>query len=73
MDSTCLGHYLKIWADHYPCSGEIKGITIPLSHEKLIVTSNYSIDELFKDPKEAIMIEPLKRRFKEVYLDGSSL
>lgn len=69
MDSTCLGHYLKNWSDHYPFSGEVKGATIPLLHEKLIVTSNYRIEELFE--KEPIMIEPLLRRFKCVHLDGS--
>lgn len=59
-----LGHYLKIWADRYKCSGETKGSTCPLSHETFIVTSNYSIEELFKDDTK--MIEPLKRRFEEI-------
>lgn len=49
MDTSVLGHYLKIWADHYSCSGEVKGGTIPLFHKKLIITSNYSIGELFKE------------------------
>lgn len=63
MDSECLGHYLKIWADHYPCTGEVKGSTIPLTHKKLIVTSNYTIAELFKN--DIKMVEPLQRRFEE--------
>jgi len=43
----CLGHYLKIWADKWACTGEVKGGTIPLNHHRLIVTSNYSIDQIF--------------------------
>lgn len=39
-----LGHYMKIWGDPYgKITGEVKGSTIPLSYEVLIVTSNYSI------------------------------
>lgn len=60
LDSDCLGHYIKIWADKWPCSGEIKGGSCNLQHEKFIVTSNYDIEELFKDNK---MVEAIKRRF----------
>lgn len=65
LDSTTLGHYLKIWADRYPCSGEVKCGNVQLRHKKFIVTSNWSIEELFKD--EPKMIEPIKRRFKEEF------
>jgi len=44
-----LGHYLKIWADKYSCSGEVKGSTVPLLHKYFIITSNYSIDHLWSD------------------------
>lgn len=40
----CLGHHLKIWADKYACNGEVKGGHVPLQHETLVVTSNYSIE-----------------------------
>ncbi len=56
-----LGHHLKIWTDRYPCSGEIKGGTLKLQHETLIVTSNYNIDELWGDDLE--MCKAIKRRF----------
>jgi hypothetical protein len=46
--------------DHYSCTGEVKGGTLPLQHERFIVTSNFSIEELFKDKPE--MIEPIRRR-----------
>ena len=44
---VCLSHYLKIWADKYGCTGEIKGGYTPLCHDRLYITSNYSIDQLF--------------------------
>lgn len=46
-DTETLGHYLKEWADRWPCTGEFKSGTLPLSHELFIVTSNYSIRDLF--------------------------
>lgn len=58
-----LGHLLKIWTDRYPCSGEVKGGTVKLQHETLIVTSNYTIDQLWGDDPE--MCAAIKRRFIE--------
>ena len=59
-----LGHYLKIWADRYACTGEVKGATVNLQHEKFIITSNYSIGECFSDP---VMCEAIRRRFTEIH------
>ena len=64
MDTPALGHYLKIWADKYACTGETKGGNLNLQHEKIIVTSNFSPATLFKDQLE--FIEPILRRFKIV-------
>lgn len=61
LDTNVLGHYLKIWADRYACTGETKGGTINLQHDTIIITSNYSIDNLFKDDEE--MARAIRRRF----------
>lgn len=64
----CLSHYLKIWADRWACTGEIKGATVPLNFKRFYITSNYRINELFgEDP---VLEEAIKRRFKEVYKES---
>lgn len=57
---SMLGSFLKEWADHYPFNAEFKGSSRLIRPKKIIVTSNYSIDECFVD--EATR-EPLHRRF----------
>lgn len=54
---------MKIWADKYPCTGETKGGHVNLNHRVLIVTSNYSIEHLFKEDRA--MCEAIKTRFVE--------
>lgn len=62
---ACLGHYLKIWADKWACSGEVKGGTVPLVHENFVVTSNYHPDELWTEDNQ--MLLAIKRRFKIIH------
>lgn len=59
---VCLGHYLKIWADRYACTGEVKGATVSLQHTTLIITSNYHPTDLWPDDKE--LCEAIIRRFE---------
>lgn len=54
VDTDALGHMLKRWMDVHSCNGEAKGKTIALKHDWFVVTSNLSIDELFKDKPEMI-------------------
>lgn len=69
LDTDVLGHHLKIWGDRYAFNAEVKGSQVAARYHTFIVTSNYTIDELFeKQPK---MIEPIKRRFKEVCFESS--
>lgn len=44
---ACLAHYLKIWADKWKCTGEVKGATVPLNFERLYITSNYRPADIF--------------------------
>lgn len=67
-DRDCLGHLLKIWMDHYPCTGETKGGTVPLLHRDFIVTSNKSIDELY-EKDGADTIEAIRRRCKVIHME----
>jgi len=67
LDDDCLGHYLKIWADRYACTGEVKGGTVNLNFKKIIITSNFSISELFADKPK--FVDPLLRRFNCIHFD----
>lgn len=68
LDTDCLNHYLKIWADKWSCTGETKGGTIQLRHKSFIVTSNYPIDHFCKD--DTALCTAISRRFKVVKLVG---
>lgn len=58
----CLGHYIKIWADKYKATGEVKGATTNLRYEKFIITSNYSIEQIWDD--DEVLQEAIRRRFQ---------
>lgn len=70
---ACLGHYMKIWADKWSCTGEVKGGTVPLRHEKFVVTSNYTPAELW--PEDDEMRKAIERRFemKEMLIKYNNL
>lgn len=62
-----LGDHLKIWADRFPFRAEMKGRTVMLRPERLVVTSNYHPSELWTDPN---VCDPILRRFTIVKLDA---
>lgn len=60
-DSKYLAQHLKQWADHHPFTAEVKGGTIYIRPPKIIITSNYSMEDCFVDERD---LAPLQRRFK---------
>lgn len=59
-----IGDYLKQWTDHYPFRAEVKGGTIMARPKNIVITSNYTIEEIFGSDEQLVMA--LKRRFKVV-------
>jgi len=54
---------LKIWADRYPFTAQIKGgVLQKIRPAKIIVISNYRLADCFLDSRDC---EPIQRRFKE--------
>ena len=64
LDCPALGHYLKIWADKWECNGEVKGGVVKLAHDRIVVTSNYTPEELW--PDNAVMAQAIRRRFRMI-------
>lgn len=67
-NGACLGHYLKIWADNYRFNAEVKGGTIRPCYTVLLVTSNYTPDQIFTEDKE--LCEAVTARFKVIKLEN---
>lgn len=57
-----LAQQLKIWSDRYDCILETKGGAVHSKYEWFIVTSQYSIDEVFTEDRDR---DAIHRRFQE--------
>jgi len=56
-----LTSYLKVWSDRYVFTAEIKGASVKIRPERIIVTTQYSLAELFVHQEDR---DAIKRRFK---------
>ena len=73
-NGSLLENYIKIWADRYSFTAEVKGGTIQVhpSNYILIITSNHSIHSTFSlcNPVD---VDAINRRFNEIEFDQSPL
>ena len=67
----CLSHYLKIWADRYGCTGEVKGAQVSLCHERFFITSTTTPRISFGE--DEILLEAILRRFKIIHMVDKTL
>jgi len=58
-----LNQMLKEWCDHHPFAAETKGSTVCLRPTKIIITSNYTMEECFGSDRTGLL-EPLQRRIQ---------
>lgn len=57
--------FLKDWADHHKFRCELKGSSACIRPRRIIVTSQYEISQIFKDPET---VAALRRRFTERHM-----
>jgi len=61
-EAVWFGEHLKNWCDHYAYPAETKGDGMVMRPERIIVTSNYSIEDLWGHDEN--LCEAITRRFK---------
>lgn len=77
LDGVHMGHNLKIWADCYSFTAEIKGGSVRPYIHTFIVTSQYTIDRIFCEKNGELhnyeLGQALYRRFKVVTVKDGKL
>lgn len=69
-DFEFLNRNLRIWADIYPFMAEKKGGGSIIRPKRIVVTSNYKIQEIFTRRSDR---EPIERRFGELFMKGRDI
>lgn len=66
LSGACLGHYLKLWADPWTpeIKGERKGEYLMLGYETFIITSQYTIGQIWPETKDQALRDAISRRFE---------
>lgn len=65
LTDTYMAHFLKRWCQPQYFRGETKGGSMMLRPEKVIITSNYTPEEIWKE--DPVCAEAVRRRFNFVY------
>lgn len=65
MQGACLSHYIKLWADPWApeIMSEIKGTATFLGYETFIITSQYTIGQIWPETSQAEIRDAISRRF----------
>jgi len=68
--NDCTTQNLKVWADRYPFTGEVKGSQLSkLRPKKIIVLSNYTPQQCFLNSED---LEPMLRRFTVIHFPSQA-
>lgn len=60
-----LAQHIKVWGHHFAFPAEVKGGSLCIRPKRIIITSNYCIDQVWEDE---VTREAMHRRFKEEYI-----